>query len=329
MNDAKNGKTCFRSKFERGGFLTKWKGRVASVAPSVSVIALSVVLGANPAASQDITGTVSGGSGSLFAPNSVQNGDTITLGTASSTNLTNTGTFTNTGDVTITGNTTQTGNVDLTGDLGVTGDSVFTGSVDIAGPTNITNTFGVQVGVTTLDVNGSSFNVQVGTSTSNLNMTTTSVNLSADGNGFSAGGGNASVTGTSNAIVTGGTSSITVSNSGVALSGSGGAPVVLSGVADPVNATDAVNLRTLQRELGSLESELSGGIAQTMAMTQLPYPEPGQDFSFGMALGGFNGEAGFAMGGAARLSDTMVLRGSASYSDAGGAGGAVGIGWSW
>lgn len=105
--------------------------------------------------------------------------------------------------------------------------------------------------------------------------------------------------------------------------------MVLSGVADPVNATDAVNLRTLQRELGSLESELSGGIAQTMAMTQLPYPEPGQDFSFGMALGGFNGEAGFAMGGAARLSDTMVLRGSASYSDAGGAGGAVGIGWSW
>ena len=66
-----------------------------------------------------------------------------------------------------------------------------------------------------------------------------------------------------------------------------------------------------------------------MAMTQLPQPEPGKQYSFGVALGGFNGEAGFAMGGAARLDDNMILRGAASYSDAGGAGAAVGIGWSW
>lgn len=74
---------------------------------------------------------------------------------------------------------------------------------------------------------------------------------------------------------------------------------------------------------------MSAGIAQSMAMAQLPYPDPGKEHSFGIALGGFNGKGGFAMGGTARLEGNMVLRGAASYSDAGGAGGALGTGWSW
>ena len=300
MNTAKN----IYTQFNRRSFITKVKGMAASVAPCASVIALSVALGASPAVANDLfTGVVYGGNGSL------------NYGTQ----------FTLQGNLTLDSST-----------FAVPGPSIFSGNVDITGTTDINNTLNVDVGVTTLDVNGTSFNVQVGTSTSNLDMTTTSVNLSADGNGFSAAAGDASVTGTTSAVVFGGTSSINVTDTGVALSGSGGAPVLLSGVADPVSGTDAVNLRTMQREFGALESKfgalesnMSAGIAQSMAMAQLPYPDPGKDYSFGIALGGFNGKGGFAMGGTARLEANMVLRGAASYSDAGGTGGALGVGWSW
>lgn len=120
-----------------------------------------------------------------------------------------------------------------------------------------------------------------------------------------------------------------MTSSGVNLSGAGGAPLRLSGVADPVSATDAVNLRTMQREIGSLETEMSAGIAQSMAMTQLPYPDLDKNFSFGGAVGHFNGKMGMAVGGAARLDGHTMLRGAASYSSAGGLGVAAGVGWSW
>ena len=365
MNNSQSGFANLRAKFERGGFLTKWKGHVASVAPGASVIALSIALGASPAAAQDITvngtnlltnggtnvvGNDDGSDGilTLGAPNGViingglnvpgiVDAGTVTDGTASMTggNLTTTG-IVDAGTVTdgtasmTGGNLTTTGIVDA-GTLAVTGNSVFSGTVNIAGPTNITDTLDVQVGATTLDVNGSSFNVQVGSGpNSTLDVTSTSVELStAGGSGFTASSGNANVTGTTTAVVSGGTSAITVSNTGVALSGASGAPVILSGVADPVSGTDAVNLRTMQRELGALESEMSAGIAQSMAMTQLPNPDPDKQYSFGVALGGFNGEAGLAMGGAARLEGNTMLRGAVSYSDAGGVGAAAGIGWSW
>jgi trimeric autotransporter adhesin len=313
------------------------KDVAASVAPGVSVITLSIALGASPIiAQQSITGDldVDGNTnlvGTLDVGEEVFIGGDLDVDGNTALN----GNAPVAADLDVDGNTNLVGTLDvgeevfIGGDLDVDGNTALNGSVDFSGPTNITNTFSVQVGVTTLDVNGSSFNVQVGTSTSRFNMTTTIVNLSADGSGFSAGAGNASVTGTTSAVVSGGTSSINVSSSGVALSGSGSAPVSLSGVADPVSGTDAVNLRTMQRELGSLEREMSSGIAQTMAMTQLPEPAPGQQYSFGVALGGFNGEVGFAMGGEARLDNHTILRGAAGYSHAGGVGGAMGIGWSW
>ena len=277
MNTAKN----IYTQFNRRSFITKVKGMAASVAPCASAIALLVALGASPAVAFDLfQGVVYGGSG------------TLNYGTQ----------FTLQGNLTL----------DSTDTFAVPGDSIFSGNVDITGRTDISDNLDVDVGVTTLNVNG------------------TSVNLSAAGDGFYADVGNARVSG--------GTSSINVTDTGVALSGSGGAPVLLSGVADPVSGTDAVNLQTMQREFaalesnmsfGALESNMSAGIAQSMAMAQLPYPDPGKEHSFGIALGGFNGKGGFAMGGTARLEGNMVLRGAASYSDAGGAGGALGIGWSW
>jgi len=217
----------------------------------------------------------------------------------------------------------------LTGDLAVSGDSVFSGAVDIAGPTRIDNTLGVEVGQTVLDVNGSGFNLQVGTNTGRLQVTATSVSLTEDGSGITASNGAVAVSGTSSATISGGGATMALTSSGVSLSGSGGAPMTLSGVADPVGDTDAVNLRTMRRELGSLEEEMSGGIAQSMAMTQLPMAEHGKDFSFGSAIGHFNGETALALGGSARLENGLILRGAASYSDPAGAGAAVGVGWSW
>jgi autotransporter adhesin len=263
--------------------------------------------------------------GDLNVGSTTQSGDLNVNGAT-----TFTGSTTQTGDASITGNTTQTGNIGLTGDLNVNGDSIFAGDVDISGATSINNTLDVQIGTTTLDVNGSGFNVQVGTSpNSSLDVTSTTVQLStASGSGFAASSNTASLTGTSNAIVSGGASTINVSSSGVALAGSGGAPVRLSGVADPTSGTDAVNLRTMRRELGALESLMSSGIAQSMAMSHLPYPDAGQQYSFGYAVGGFNGEAGAAIGASMREGN-MVARGSLSYSSHGTLGGALGVGWSW
>jgi cytoskeletal protein CcmA (bactofilin family) len=378
---------------QHGGFMIKWKGMAASVAPAGVIIVLATALGTVGASAQS---DISNENIPLFGPRIIINGDpvggeavfvneirigdsnddviiaansnsssfrvlpdaiffrevefrgdvevdgnitldatvegvTITDGTATMTggDLVTTGAV-NSGTLTTTGAAEVGTDLAVGNDLDVTGHSVFDGTVDISGETRIENTFDVEVGLSTLNVNGSSINMQVGTSTSTFTMTTDTVELSANGSGFEVlTGGTARVTGTTESVMTGGTSSLTVSNSGVSLAGTGGAPVVLSGVADPVGPTDAVNLRTLERELGALEDNMSAGIAQSMAMTQLPAPAMGSDFSFGVALGNFNGQTAIAMGGGARLDGGMMIRGAASFYDAGGAGVAAGIGWSW
>lgn len=235
------------------------------------------------------------------------------------------------GDAGVSGNFGVTGTTNLT-NTNVIGDSVFSGDVDITGEVI------VRRNDTVLDVNGNGLNLRVGTNTGVLNVTTSSVTLKTDGSGFEAFNGD-TVT-ESSAVISGGTNKITVSNSGVAFSGTDDAPVVLSGVADPIAETDAVNLRTLRNtdsanlsnlrgEMSEVEGKLSGGIAQAMAMTQLPTPDFGKSSSIGIALGKFNAETALAFGASVRLENGAMLRGAASQSNAGQTGFAIGAGWSW
>ncbi|RUS65196.1 hypothetical protein EGN72_01035, partial [Pseudorhodobacter sp. E13] len=228
-------------------------------------------------------------------------------------------------DVGISGDTTMSGN------LGVSGNSLFQGTVDITDDLNVTIGDASATGTgpfTQLDVNGSGMNLVVDDragNSSQVEVTATSVSLTQNGSGFSSSGGTTRLTGTTSTVVSGGSTQMVLSDSGVNFSGAGGAPVRLSGVADGVAPTDAVNVR----QLGALEGKLSGAIAGTMAMTQLPTITANESFSFGVAVGGYNGQSAFALGGTARLDNNMVLRGAAQYSKEGGVGAAVGIGWSW
>jgi len=237
-----------------------------------------------------------------------------------------------TGDSSVGGTLDVAGLTTLAAGVVVTGPSVFTGTVDITGNTSIGGELQVLVGETTLDVNGTGMNVIVDDGVGNsgrVNMSSTSVSLIQNGNGFTATGGVAQVTGTNSTVISGGTTTMTLNNSGANLSGAGGAPVRLSGVADGVAPTDAVNVRQLGAQMGALESQLSGAIAGTMAMTQIPTIRPGDTYSFGVALGAYNGESAFALGGSAQLDDNITLSGAAQYSDQGGLGAAIGVGWSW
>lgn len=142
-----------------------------------------------------------------------------------------------------------------------------------------------------------------------------------------------------------------LSNSGLALSSTAGA-VAVSGVKAGTADTDAVNVSQLKAveklalrygddithltsQLGGLEHRLtgterkmSGGIAMAMAMSQIPSPLDGQDFTLGLAAGRYNTENAFAFGGTARLGDNIVMKAAASrYNRENGA--AIGFGYGW
>jgi autotransporter adhesin len=103
----------------------------------------------------------------------------------------------------------------------------------------------------------------------------------------------------------------------------------ITNVGDPVSGTDAVNLRTLEDKIGGASGVSSGGVAQSMAMTQLPYPTGSDTNAFGFGLGTFQGEGAIAMGGTSIFDNGTILRGAISHSRTGGTGAAAGLGWSW
>jgi autotransporter adhesin len=160
---------------------------------------------------------------------------------------------------------------------------------------------------------------------SQLNVTATTIDLTQNGSGMTTTGGATKLTGTTSTAIAGGSTQMLLTASGANFSGSGGAPVRVSGVADGVAPTDAVNVR----QLGALESQLSAAIAGTMAMSQLPGISGDENYSFGVSVGGYNGEAAFALGGMARLDRNIILQGAAQYCVEGGVGAALGVGWSW
>jgi autotransporter adhesin len=84
-----------------------------------------------------------------------------------------------------------------------------------------------------------------------------------------------------------------------------------------------------RRQLDNLETEMSGGIASAVAMTQLPAPLPGANYSVGLGTGFYNGESAFALGGAMYLENGVSLKAAYSYSSEGGSGFGLGAGYSW
>ena len=144
-------------------------------------------------------------------------------------------------------------------------------------------------------------------------------------NGMTSSGGNAVVTGPNSAQINGGGSSVTVNSTGVNLASSGGAALQLTGVADGTEPDSAVN----RRQLDSVETEMSGGIASAMAMAQLPDPVPGNNYSVGLGAGFYNGESAFALGGAMYLENGVSLTAAYTYSSEGEPGFGLGAGFSW
>jgi len=66
-----------------------------------------------------------------------------------------------------------------------------------------------------------------------------------------------------------------------------GGPTRVTGVADGTSAYDAVNYRQLK----SLESEMSGGIAMASAFSGIPQVDANKTFMLGAGVGNFNSEA--------------------------------------
>lgn len=84
----------------------------------------------------------------------------------------------------------------------------------------------------------------------------------------------------------------------------------------------------LEQRLTGTERKMSGGIAMAMAMSQIPSPLEGQNFTLGLAAGHYNSEDAFAIGGTARLGDNIVMKAAASrYNSQNGAALGVGFGW--
>jgi hypothetical protein len=159
-----------------------------------------------------------------------------------------------------------------------------------------------------------------------MSVTQSSVSLLQGGaNGITSSGGNTVVTGQNSTQISGGGSSVTVNSSGVNLAGSGGSDLQLTGIADGTAPNSAVN----RRQLDNLETEMSGGIASAMAMTQLPAPLPGANYSVGIGAGFYNGESAFALGGAMYLENGVSLKAAYTYSSEGEPGFGLGAGYSW
>jgi autotransporter adhesin len=66
-----------------------------------------------------------------------------------------------------------------------------------------------------------------------------------------------------------------------------------------------------------------------MAMSQLPDPVPGSNYSVGLGAGFYNGESAFALGGAMYLENGVSLKAAYTYSSEGESGFGLGAGYSW
>ncbi|GGW46911.1 hypothetical protein GCM10011452_38220 [Gemmobacter lanyuensis] len=192
------------------------------------------------------------------------------------------------------------------------------GRTDISGPLHVTS------GTSQITLTRDGTSIASGINGGQFSVGSDAVSLQHNGQGLTVAGGTTIVSGATTSTVSAAGNTLSVTRSGVSLSNSTGQPVRLSGVADGIARNDAVNVGQFNRGLQSV----SDGVAMSMAMSQIPAPIPGTNYSFGMAIGTFDGSNAFAFGGTALFGDATTVRGALSK---GGSeiGAGVGVGWSF
>ena len=195
---------------------------------------------------------------------------------------------------------------------------VTLGRTDISGPLHVTS------GTSQITLTRDGTSITSGINGGQFSVGSDAVSLQHNGHGLTVAGGTTIVSGATTSTVSAAGNTLSVTRSGVSLSNSTGQPVRLSGVADGIARNDAINVGQFNRGLQSV----SDGVAMSMAMSQIPAPIPGTNYSFGMAIGTFDGSNAFAFGGTALFGDATTVRGALSK---GGSeiGAGVGVGWSF
>ena len=221
------------------------------------------------------------------------------------------------GGLTVEGSTALESGVTVTG-----GDSSFT-SADGSTSLSITDA-GVAAGV-------------AGASTaSGLTLDEASASLEVTN---SLGNTHGLVVGTSSTTLSGGTTSsqINLNDNGAQFSSSDLNATFdmgdhrITGVADGINADDAINKGQLDRAVGGLQKQIddnTSGIATVAAMANIPAPLPGDNYAIGMGFGSFQGEQALAIGASALVGERVNLKLSAGVSGSDVTVGA-GVGMSW
>ena len=221
-------------------------------------------------------------------------GNTAIGGTLSVAGATTTKGITNTGNIATT-TLGVSGSATVGGTLGVTGNTTLGGTLGVTGNTTVGGTLGV-TGATTL--------------------------------GSAAGtAGNTVVVSSSGVTASGGGATVALANNRATFSGTGGAPLILTGIANGQNQYDAVNFGQVQE----IEKNMSRGISGATAVANIPQVDQGKQFAVGVGVGGFNGETAFAIGGSARIATNGVLKASVGFAGGGGSNTVWGVGgvWNW
>ena len=213
-------------------------------------------------------------------------------------------------DNTVTYGTQVDGGMLVNGDLGVNG-NIYT--------SNAQANANIRVGNNGLGITGATNAVSLTSQASNSNPNKAQVQLNTDNQ---TGNSSASVTVTNSqgnthgltidannthqTVLSGGNSStsLTLNDNGAQFSNNvNGGPARVSGVADGVNAFDAVNAR----QLGSVASRAYSGIAQIAAMQGLATPTGGRNYAVGMGAGFYAGQQALAFGAKAVVADNFQV----------------------
>ena len=211
----------------------------------------------------------------------------------------------------------QTGPAELWGDLVVKKAEGASngGNLSVAGTTTLTGALAANGGITTTTF-AASGNASVGGTLAVTGATTLSSTLAVTG-----------TTTTHGITNTGAISTTTLATTGNA---SVGGTLNMNGnkITNVANGTaigDAVNYGQLQET----RKMLSGGIASTAAMANIPLVDTNKTFAVGVALGGYDGQSAIAVGASYRMSPSTVFRGSVSGGSAAKTAAGAGVSFSW
>lgn len=86
---------------------------------------------------------------------------------------------------------------------------------------------------------------------------------------------------------------------------------------------------SMQNQVDANRKRAAGGISGVSAMTNIPQLSGSATYSFGVGIGGFDGEQSIAAGGSARIKDNVVIRSSVSTSTEGEMVWGAGVGFEW